>query len=340
MNFIKIVAVTILILVTFTSCASTVVDPEDLVLSYSTDTLGVRPGSGIISSTDVVEDTPFRVGIIQYGSHSALDDCFIGIKKGLDSSDLMVNVEYQNANFDLDNVHNIAKKMISNDIDVIIPIGTPTSIEVYKSAYESRTPIVFSAVTDPIGVGLLKSLLLPKGNTTGTSTSFDPVVQLDLIQLIQPDISTIGVVYSLFEQNSISELARLRDEATSRGIEIISAGVHSADDITEGTYTIITDVEALTTLTDNNVASNIDSIIEIANLAQVPVYGADKEQVRRGCIAGQSFDYVEVGQKTAEITVSVLTGKNIATIPVSVFDQVELYYNEDVMGQYGIKLAS
>lgn len=327
-----------LILVVCTACAtSTVIDPDDMDFAYSTDTLGVRTGA---SNTQRTEENPFRIGIIQYGTHASLDDTFIGIKRELDNSDFNISFEYQNGNLDPIVTENIANKMVLDGYDVIIPIATNASVATFKAAQYRQTPIVFSSVSDPIGAGLVSSLIAPNSYITGTATLFNPILQLDLIQEVQPDIKSIGVIYSLFEPNALSNLATLREEATRRGIEILSVGITSPDDITTATYSIITDIDAITTLPDSNIVSNIDTILEITNIANVPMYGTDKAQVDLGCIAAQNIDYISVGEKTAQTAISILMGKDVSTIPVSIFTADDVCFNQDVLDLFNLEIPT
>lgn len=339
MNIIKKALVILLTASMFVSCStSTIVDPDNIDYSFSTDTLGARTGASY--SQTRTEENPFRVGIIQYGSHKDLDDCFIGIKHGLDMSDLNISFEYQNGSFNTQTTENIAKKMIEDGYDVIIPISTPSAIASYNAGTYSQTPIVFSAVSNPIESGILNSLTTPNGLITGTATPFNVEEQLNLIQTMQPNIKSIGVVYSLIEPNSLSQLNELRSEATKRGIEIVSAGFSSPDDIIEATYSIVTRVEAITNLTDNNVTYNLSQILEIANLAEVPVYGATQHHVDMGCVAGQGLDYNLVGQKTADIAINILLDKDISKMPVTVFENSQIYFNDDVLEFFDMKIPA
>lgn len=336
MKLIKYLIICIFTTIIFTSCAtSTIVDPENLELGYSTDTLGAR-GSNFTQNR--TPENPFRVGIIQYGSHPDLDDCFIGIKRGLDDSTLNISIEYQNGSYNLEDTENISKKMVHDGYDLIIPISTPATIATYNSATYSQTPIVFSAVSDPIGAGVLNSLVTPDSYITGTAVTFDASEQLNLIQTLHPNIKSIGVVYCLFEPNSISQLDALRKEATKRGIEIVSAGVASVDDITEATYSIITRVEVLTNLNDNNITNNLSEILEISNLANIPVYGVSQSQIDMGCIAGQTVDYTLVGQKTAEIAINILSNKDISKVPVYEFESTIISFNEEIMEIFELQI--
>lgn len=332
MNVIKKVIILALSVCMFASCAtSTVIDIESMEFDYHTNTLGARSNN---QQTRTVEN-PYRVGIIQYGSNYVLDDSFMGIKRVFDNTTLNISFEYQNANFDVESTQNIAQKMVADNYDLIIPIGTNPTISMFEQAKYSQTPIVFAGVSDPVGAGVLTSLIRPNSYITGTTTSLDEDMQLNLIQTMQPNIKTIGVIYSLFEPNAISELNDLRDEATFRGIEIVSVGVSSVENITEATYSLITMVEAITTLNDSHIAVNLPEILEIADIANVPVYGSDSNQVDVGCIAGQGYDYYQVGQKTAEIAINVLLGKDISTIPVYEYTEPTYYFNDDVLEKYG-----
>lgn len=279
-----------------------------------------------------------KVGVIQYATHPSLDNCYEGLKKGLTESTLgeRIEIDYQNGNGDSATCDSIAKKMVSEKYDMIIGIATPAVVSAYGAAKGTDIPVIFCSVSDPVAAGLVTSLEAPGGNCTGTSDMLDFAEQLNVIQAFQPDVKKIGVLYTTSEANSVSQLAKLTDVAKARGIEIVGQGVQTAADVPQAAAALAGKVECINNLTDNNVVNNLPVVIEAANKAGIPVYGSEIEQVKNGCLASYSIDYVKLGQKTGEMAVEVLNGKAIGQLSVEKFTAGSPVMNTEVSEQLGL----
>ena len=286
------------------------------------------------------DDGKINIGIIQYGSHSSLDNCYNGLRAALDESDIadQLEIDYQNGNMESSTCDTIAKNMAAKGYDMIIAIATPAAVSAYGAAGVSGTPIVFCAVSDPVEAGLVKSTESPGLNCSGTSDILDLSAQLDLILALQPEVKNIGVLYTTSEANSISQLARLKDIASERGITIVEQGVQSSSDVPQAAVSLASKVDCINNFTDNNVVNNLASVLSAADSAGIPVYGSEIEQVVKGCLASVSIDYVQLGRRTGEMALRALAGEKLSEMPVEQITDCEPVVNTDVLEKLGIEL--
>ena len=158
---------------------------------------------------------------------------------------------------------------------------------------------------------------------------------MDLIQSIQPDVKKIGVLYTTTEANSMSQLESFKAVCTEKGIEVVDQGVSGAADIPQAATTLASQVDCINNFTDNNVVNNLSIVIEKANAANIPVYGSEIEQVKNGCLASISIDYIALGKKTAEMGVEVLNGTDPKTMAVGTISDGTPVINSEVMEKFG-----
>lgn len=284
------------------------------------------------------KDDEVQIGIIQFGSHPSLDNCYEGIMKGLNASSYAekITVDKQDGGFDAATCDSIAKSMVAKNYDMIFAIATPAALSAYSAAQNSDTQVIFCAVSDPVAAGLTASFDAGTENCIGTSDVLELDKQVELIRTLQPDVKKIGVLYTTTEANSLSQLATLKEICSAQGIEIVEQGVSGAADIPQAAASVASQVDCINNFTDNNVVNNLSVLLEKANAAGVPVYGSEIEQVKNGCAASISIDYVALGEKTAEMGVQVLDGKKPAEMPVGKISEGTPVVNPDVLATFGI----
>ncbi len=290
-------------------------------------------------AVNITVDGAITVGVIQFGSHSSLDNCYKGIETVIKETfgDKVV-IDLQNGNFDSAMCDSIAKNMVAKKYDMIIPIATPAALSAYAAAINTDIPVVFCAVSDPVAAGLVDDLEVTGTNCTGTSDILDLDAQIELITSLQSDVKKIGVLYTTSEANSISQLEVLKLVARQRGIEIIAQGVQGASDIPQAASSLCAKVDCINNFTDNNVVNNLSVLIEHANAAKIPVYGSEIEQVEKGCLASVSIDYVELGKKTAELAAQILNGADASKVPVATITDTTPVINTAVAEKFNIQI--
>lgn len=290
------------------------------------------------------EKTTYTVGVIQYATHSSLDNCYQGFLEGLAEEGIVEGdnlvIDFQNANGEQSNSDLQAKNMVTSGVDLIMGIATPAAMSAYAAAKETDIPVVFNAVSDPVAAGIVKSLDAPGVNCTGSSDVLDFDLQLEMIRAFLPDATTIGVIYTTSESNSISQLARLTEAAENYGFTIESIGVTAASEVGQAATALVSKgVDCIDNLTDNNVVDNLSTVLHITDEAGIPVFGSEIEQVANGCLASQSIDYVELGRVTGRMAAQILRGEvEASALPVSTESACYPVYNSAVAEKLGIAL--
>ena len=280
----------------------------------------------------------YLIGINQYGQHASLDNCRIGFLQGLEEAGLKegvdFEVDYQNAGFD-DNVNaQIGDAFSAEDVDLMVGIATPSAVACFNAAEDKDIPVIFTAITDPV------QAKLDSGNVTGTSDKLPVEAQLDLIRQLQPNVKTIGIIYTTSEPNSVSAIAEYQEKAGDYGFTIDAIGVTAQAEVTQAADTLIAHkVDCISNLTDNNVVGVLAAILEKTNDAGIPIYGSEVEQVKLGCVAAAGIDYIQLGKQTGQRAAKVLRGEAACQdLPYETISEYGIYVNSEALDAMGIVL--
>ncbi len=283
-----------------------------------------------------------KIGITQIVDHPALNAVRDGFIDAMAEYGYIEgeNISYdrQNAQGDITVAKTIAEKFISEKVDLILSIATPTSQAVVNSTTE--IPIVFSAVTDPVGAGLVRNLDNSGNNVTGISDLTPVAKQFQLIKKIFPDAKNVGTLYNAGEANSVltNELAKKACEEL--GLKLIEATVSTTADVFLAAQSLVGRVDAIYVSTDNAVVSALDAVIQITNVNDIPLILADPTTLEKGALIALGFNYYQHGQQTAPIVVKILEGAKPSDIPVEFAKNVELWVNIDTAIEIHIPMAS
>ena len=280
------------------------------------------------------------VALTQIVEHPSLDAARRGILDELAAAgfvqDQNLRVDYQNAQGNPATAAQIARKFVGDQPDVIVAIATSSAQTV--AAATRDTPIVFCAVSDPIGAKLVKSLDQPGGNVTGTR-DFPPIgEQLELIRKLSPDAKRLGVIYNPGETNSISMIDTLKQLAPDQGFKVIEAAEPKSGDVLSAARQLAGKVEAIYIPLDNTVVSALEAVIKVGREAKIPVYSADTDSVARGAVAALGFDYYDVGRQTGQQVVRVLRGEKPGDLPVERVRKLRLFLNPEAAAAMGVTL--
>lgn len=283
-----------------------------------------------------------KIGVIQYAVHASLDNCYDGLVQGLEAAGYKngenLTIDFQNAQGQTETATQLAQNMAAQKYDMIIGIATPAAMSVYAAARDADIPVIFCAVSDPVSAKLVNSLDAPGNNCTGTSDLLNLEAQLKLIRALQPDARKIGILYTTSEANSISHLAEIKKLAPDYGFEIVEQGVQSGADVPQAAAALAAKVDCINNFTDNNVVDNLTSVLAKANEAGIPVYGSEVEQVKKGCLASESLDYVALGKETGTLAAKVLSGADPKTTAVVQVKDSTPVVNTDVLEALEITL--
>lgn len=279
-----------------------------------------------------------KVGVATILSHPALDAAQQGFIDALAEAGY---VEGENAEFDLQNAQgdqstltNIANTFASSDYDGFLAIATPTA-QSLANVITDR-PIVFAAVTDPVEAGLVSSWEEPDANITGVSDLNPMKEQLELIKEALPEVATVGIVYSSGEVNSEVQVKEAEEAAADMGIEILKATVTNSSEVQQAAESL--DVDAYLIPTDNTVVSAAESLIQVAEQKQKPVFASDESTMERGAAAGLSVNYTQQGVDAAAVFLKMLEGTPASDIPVETQTEFDLFVNPAAAEKQGLTL--
>ena len=284
------------------------------------------------------KNSVLKIGIIQYMSHPSLDNCYNGVISALESSGLQYTVDYQigSGNSADSDCTNFAKNMVAANYDMIIAIATPAAKSAFAATDDTEIPVIFCAVSDPVAAGLVESMDAPGYLCTGTSDVLDLESQVALIKAMQPEVKSIGILYTSSEDNSITNLKNFKAICDKEGIEVVATAVQGASDIPSAAEELASKVDCINNFTDNNVVNNLSVVLTAADKYGIPVYGSEEEQVINGCLASVSIDYVALGKVTGEMAVSVLKGEDASTMAVKTITEATPVINSSVLKKLGL----
>lgn len=270
--------------------------------------------------------------------HPALDAARDGVRDELKANGYEegknLRFEYESAQGNPATAAQIARKLVGEKPNVIVPISTPSAQAVVAATKD--IPVVFTAVTDPVGAKLVADAKKPGGNVTGV-TDLSPIGKhLELIQEITPQAKRIGVLHNPGEANSLSLLQLLKAEADPRGLAIVEAPATKSSDVLSAAQSLIGKADVMYVPTDNTIVSALEAVIRAATDNNIPVYAADTDSVPRGAMAALGFNYYDVGRQTGKIVLRILKGEKPGDIPVEGIETTELYINLKAAERMGV----
>ncbi|MCY9802075.1 ABC transporter substrate-binding protein [Vibrio scophthalmi] len=297
----------------------------------------VLASAALLSSQGILAKTA-TVAVSQIVEHPALDATREGLIDGLKARGYEqgknLEFDYKTAQGNPAIAVQIARQFVGERPDVLVGIATPTAQALVAATRD--IPVVFTAVTDPVGAKLVNQLEQPGKNVTGLS-DLSPVAQhVELIKELLPDVKTIGVVYNPGEANAVALVNLLKESAQQHGLEIVEATALKSADVQSATQVIAAKSDVIYAATDNTVASAFEGMIVAANQSKTPVLGGATSYVEKGAIAALGFDYYQVGVQTAAYVADILEGKAPGTLDVKVAKGSDLVVNTQVAQDLGI----
>ena len=291
------------------------------------------------------KEASYKIGIQQFAEHGSLDNCREGFLEGLEEEGIKegdnLTVEVKNAMADTATNAQIADSFVSDNMDLICAIATPSAQSAYNAAMDKDIPVVYTAVTDPVAAELADKDGNPVGNVTGTSDTLPVEEQLKMIREMMPDAKTIGILYTTSEANSVSAIATYESLVDKYGFTLETKGISQTSEIALATDDLLTKVDCITNLTDNTVVASLPTILEKATEKGIPVFGSEIEQVKIGCLAAEGIDYIQLGKQTGKIAAQILKGeKKASEIPYEIISEPGFYVNTKVAENLGIEVPS
>ena len=292
----------------------------------------------------------YKVAIVQYVDDASLNQIVAAVQAELDkkSGELGVTFDYKdytyNGQADATTMNQIAADLIASDVDLIIPVATPVAMVMQNATAESPRddgsliPVVFSAVSDPVGAGLVASMDAPGSNITGTSDALNTEAVFDLMLAADPDIQTVGLLYDKSQDSSTAAIAAAKAYCEAKGINVVEkTGTNNGEISLAADALLSSGAEAVFTPTDNNVMTAELAIYEKFIDANVPHYGGADSFALNGAFMGYGVNYVELGTATADMAADILVnGKDPASMAVRTMDNGIATVNTETAAAIGL----
>ncbi len=309
--------------------------------SASSQTAAAASGSSADAGSEASSDeTVYKIGVLQYVQHDALDRCSEGFIEALDASGIAYEADLQNAAGDTPTCTTIAQKFVNDGDDLIFAIATPAAQAC--AAETEEIPIVLTAVTDPAGSGLVDTNEAPGGNVTGSSDLTPVAKQIELLTQLLPDAKTVGILYCSAESNSEIQAQLAKDACAKAGLTAVDYTVATSNDIQTVVESMVGNVDVIYAPTDNVIAAGMPTVAMIANANKLPTIVGEEGMCTSGGLATYTIDYKELGKVAGEMAVKILTeGTSPAEMPIEYYpdDKLRLVVNEETAAELGIDVS-
>lgn len=284
-----------------------------------------------VATKDIAPARRLRIGITQIATHPGIDAVRQGFLEEMDrqgyKQGVKVDYDMSNANGDFAAAQAIAKRLAASDLALVFSISTPSTQACLQAMKNSKVPIIFGAITDPVSAGVVTSMERPGGNVTGTADIWPVDDQFALLRQLVPKAKHVGVLFNPAESNSQHSMQMVRESAPKHGFEIVTTAVASSAEVPAAIRSLVGRVDAVYIPADNTVISAIAAVVGTCEQKHVPLMPGDTSNVEVGGFGTIGHDYKSVGAESAKIAARVLHGEAAGTIPVGVSPVRAYFFN-------------
>ena len=284
----------------------------------------------------------YTIGICNYVDDASLNQIVENINARLaeieSEQGITIEVKYDNCNADANVMNQIIANFAADNVDLMVGVATPVAMAMQSATEDSKTPVVFAAVSDPVGAGLVASLEEPGSNVTGSSDNLDTNSVMNLIFAQNPDAKKIGLLYDVGQDSSTAAIEHAKAYLDDKGVEYVERTATTAEEVALAAQALVSDgVDAVFTPTDNTIMKAELAIYETFADAGIPHYTGADSFALNGAFLGYGVDYANLGRETADMIASILTeGKDPATTPVITFDNGTATVNTEICEKLGL----
>lgn len=284
----------------------------------------------------------FRIGISQFITHQSLDATREGFVDELGKQGYIegknIEIDLQNAQGAQRNLKTISQQLAESS-DVVLAIATPSAQSLANTT--QTTPVIFSAVTDPVSAKLVESREHPGGNVTGTSDQSSDAIstQINLIKKVLPKAKTIGILYTQSEPNSVVQKDEAKRLLEGKGFTVVEKTILDSNNVKAAAESLMAEVDMVFVPTDNIISSTMETVKQVSIKHKVPVFGGSTEMIAVGDLYNYGTNYEELGRQTARMLIRVLKGEKPENIAVELPEKLELHTNQEMADALGIDIS-
>ena len=284
----------------------------------------------------------FRIGISQFITHQSLDATREGFVDELAKQGYVegknIEIDLQNAQGEQRNLKTISQQLAESS-DVVLAIATPSAQSLANTT--QTTPVIFSAVTDPVSAKLVESREHPGRNVTGTSDQSSDAIstQINLIKKVLPKAKTIGILYTQSEPNSVVQKDEAKRLLEEKGFSVVEKTILDSNNVKAAAESLMAEVDMVFVPTDNIISSTMETVKQVSIKHKVPVFGGSTEMIAVGGLYNYGTNYEELGRQTARMLIHVLKGEKPENIAVELPEKLELHTNQEMAEALGIDIS-
>lgn len=284
----------------------------------------------------------FRIGISQFITHQSLDATREGFVDELAKQGYVegknIEIDLQNAQGEQRNLKTISQQLAESS-DVVLAIATPSAQSLANTT--QTTPVIFSAVTDPVSAKLVESREHPGGNVTGTSDQSSDAIstQINLIKKVLPKAKTIGILYTQSEPNSVVQKDEAKRLLEEKGFTVVEKTILDSNNVKAAAESLMAEVDMVFVPTDNIISSTMETVKQVSIKHKVPVFGGSTEMIAVGGLYNYGTNYEELGRQTARMLIRVLKGEKPENMAVELPEKLELHTNKEMADALGIDIS-
>ena len=249
----------------------------------------------------------FKVGICNYVDDASLNQIVDNIQSRLEEigeeKGVTFDVSYDNCNADASVMEQIISDFQADNVDLMVGVATPVAMRMQSATEGTDTPVVFSAVSDPVGSGLVNSLEAPGANITGTSDYLDTSSIMKLIQAQNPEVKKIGLLYDVGQDSSTTAIQEAKDYLDEQGIEYVERTGTTTDEVQLAAEALIADILVDGAKPSETAVETFDNGTATVNTETCEALGLDFDTVKKAfeplctqvneITTAESFDDVE-----------------------------------------------
>jgi putative ABC transport system substrate-binding protein len=304
----------------------------------------VDSGGNTAQNSGDTSQKQYKIAISQIVEHASLDATREGFLAALKDNGIEdgknLTVDYNNAQDDPTNNLSIAQKIAGEKNDLVLAITTPSAQALADKVKD--TPLLFSAVTDPIGSKIISNMDKPGGNISGASDT-NPEATTKLVNFIAenfPKIKTVGLVINEGESNAVVMADRADKDFAAHGIKLIRAAITNTSEVKQAAESLVGRADAFFLTLDNKVVSGVDSILQVSKQNKIPLFSSDRDTVEKGALATVGFKYFDHGYQVGQMAADILkNGKKPGDMKVTVPDKLDLIINLKAAKELGIEVT-
>ena len=285
----------------------------------------------------------YSISVNQFVEHPSLDAVVKGFQDSLKAQGVNATYSVHNAQANMATANQIAAQIAGEKPDLVLAVATPSAqacaVATKKSPVLAVAPLLFTAITDPVGAGLVDDLQKPGKNITGVSDMLPVDKHMEMIRRFYPGLKKLGMIYNAGEANSKTTVSMVQADGAKAGFEVVAATVAKTSDVNQAAKSLVGKVDAIYLPTDNTVISALESVIKVCEQEKMPLFSADVDSVKRGTVAALAFDYYQHGYQTGLMAKRLLVDKaDPGTTCVETQQELVLHLNLKAASRMGVKV--